>query len=122
MGEALADVLLRRGVIDEQQLDRAQGAAARSGAPLGKALVALKLAPEDDILAALAEQVGVPFVDCGPGRVDPAAAALLSHELAAELGALPVAFTRDGQLLVATSSPNLSGMDRVAEVTGMPVQ
>jgi len=117
----LADVLVAQGVADQDTVERAAAHAAAQGMPLGKAMVELGAATERDIVSAVARETGMPFADAGAGAVDPAAAALLSRSVAAELVALPVAFTPDGGLLVAVADPgNAAAAERVAAATGLP--
>jgi len=121
MADALADVLLRQGVVDEAGLQHARQAAAQRGAPLGATLVDLGVATERQIVQAIADQLGLPFVDCKPGVIDPEAARLVSRALALEVTLLPVAFNADGSLVVAAADPGMAGLDRVARETGLEV-
>ncbi|HWB71418.1 MAG TPA: PilT/PilU family type 4a pilus ATPase, partial [Egibacteraceae bacterium] len=90
------------------------------GTPLGRALVELGMATEQQIVAAIARQIGVPFADTSPGAVDPDAAALLPKDLATQLLALPVAFGAGNDLVVALADPgNSAALERVAAITGM---
>ncbi len=121
MAESLGDLLLQQGVVDHGDLERARETATRTGASLSRALVSLQLATEQQIVAALAAQIGVPYADCSPGSVDPEAARLLPRTVALDLTALPVAFAPDGGLIVAGAEPDFPGLDRVAAETGLPV-
>src|SRR5688500_12928302 len=90
------------------------------GTTLGRALVSMGAVTEQQIVAAIARQMGVPFADCSPGAIDANAAGLLPREIAQELTALPVQFTPDNALLVAVVDPTDQAiLDRVTAVTGM---
>jgi twitching motility protein PilT len=120
MSNGLGTALLARGVIDEQGLQTAQQRAATEGMPLGRALLELGLATERQIVEAIADQIGLPFVDASAGGIDPDAAAMLPLPVAKEVTALPVAFGQGNELLVAIADPaNTSALERVTEVTGM---
>jgi twitching motility protein PilT len=108
-------------VVDDTGLNRARQTASQTGASISRTLVALRLATEQQIVAALAAQLGLPYADCAPGSVDPEAARLLPRSLALELNLLPVAFGPDGGLTVAACEPEFAGLDRVAAATGLPV-
>jgi twitching motility protein PilT len=122
MSKALGDVLVEQGVIDKSVLKKAAKAQAERGVSLGKVLVELGAATEQQIVAAIARQIGMPYLDTSPGGVDPDAAALLPKALAEELMALPVGFGDGNELLVAVADPsNKVAISQVAEVTGMDV-
>lgn len=120
MSGGLAELLVAQGVVDQAAVDHAVAVAGERGVPLGKALVELGAATEQDIVQAVARQLSLPFADMTPGAVDPSAAALLPRSVATELMALPVAFTPDGGIVVAVSDPaNRGAAERVAALTGM---
>ena len=119
--EGLADLLLRQGIVDHQGLERARQESSASGSPLSRTLVSLRLATEQQIVEAIAVQLGVPFADCAPGVIDPEAARLLGRATATALLAMPVAFAPGGGLLVACAEPDFRSLDRVAAETGMSV-
>src|SRR5207344_362783 len=77
---------------------------------------------ERDLVRALAEQVGLEFVDLTEYRVDAAATALLPEALCRRYRALPIG-ERDGRLLVAMSDPaNVYALDDIRTITGRDVQ
>ena len=120
MSNGLGDVLVAQGVIDESVLQQAVEEQRTQGTSLGRALVSMGAVTEQDIVAAIARQMGVPFADCSPGAIDASAAGLLPREVAQELTALPVQFTPDNGLLIAVVDPSdQSVLDRVTQVTGM---
>ena len=120
MSNGLGDVLVAQGVIDESVLRQAVDQQRADGTSLGRALVAMGAVTEQEIVAAIARQMGIPFADCSPGAVDASAAGLLPRAIAQELTALPVQFTPDNGLLIAVVDPtDQSVLDRVTQVTGM---
>ena len=120
MSKGLGDVLVAQGVIDEHVLQQAVTEQHAQGTTLGRALVRMGAVTEQQIVSAIARQMGVPFADCSPGAVDANAALLLPREVAEELTALPVQFTPDNGLLVAVVDPTDEALlARVTEVTGM---
>ena len=73
---------------------------------------------ESDLVRALAEQVGLEFVDLADFPIDPMATSLLPEALARRYRALPIG-ERDGQLLVAMSDPaNVYALDDIRTITG----
>src|SRR4029450_2373244 len=79
---------------------------------LGRTLIDLGYIRERDLVMALAEQVGLDFVDLSEHQIDPIAATLLPEQLARRYRALPIG-ERDGKLLGAMSDPaSLSALVR----------
>ncbi len=122
MSKGLGDVLVEQGVINFGVLADAVSRQSTHGSSLGRTLVDMGAVNEQQIVAAIARQMDLPFADCSPGAVDPAAAALLPRAVAEELTALPVQFTPDSGLLVAVVDPgNEATLARVKAETGCSV-
>jgi len=99
-GEALVD----RHVLSRDSLEHAIEEAERTNQPLPAVLLQLGLVGSKDLTAALAEQLGVPFVDFLETPIHQEAPTLLTAELARKWLALPVDF-EDHKLLVAFAEP-----------------
>jgi twitching motility protein PilT len=119
----LADILLGSGLLDEQQLSVAVARAEASGTPLVRAVVDLGVMSEQQVVASIAEYVGLPYADLTVDHIDPSAAVLVTVGLALELMALPVAFSDGGELVVAIADPgNVSALDTITQITGLPAR
>src|SRR5918999_461493 len=99
----LADVLLEEGLITADQLKRATAEQERLGRTLGRVLIDLGMVKETDLVAALARQVGLDYIDLGEHQIDPAAASLVSEQVARRYRAMPIGF-EDSRLVVATAA------------------
>lgn len=101
-------------------MDAAAQQSAASGTSLLRTLVSMGAVSEAQVVATVAAQLGLPFADTAPGAVDPAAAALLPSDEARELGALPVAFGQDNDVIVALADPgNEAALARVSALSGL---
>ena len=121
-GKQLGEILVDQGLITPEQLQQALDEHRRSGRLLGRVLIDLGLAKEADLVRALAEQVGLEFVDLTEYKIDPSSTALLPEQVARKYRALPIG-ERDGKLLVAMSDPaNVYALDDIRIVTGRDVQ
>ena len=118
--ESLGHILVRRGQLDPAALERAVAAQRSSGRRLGDILVADKLVGVDDVVSALAEQLGIPALRSTDAiHPEPAALELLSAEQATKARALPLAILADGRLSVAMADPlDLVTRDDLAKATG----
>src|SRR6266498_2335359 len=118
----LGQILLEQGLITNEQLERALGEHRSTARSLGRTLIDLGYIRERDLVMALAEQVGLDFVDLSEHQIDPLAASLLPEQLARRYRALPIG-ERDGKLLVAMSDPaNVFALDDIRSITNRDVQ
>ena len=118
----LGQILIELGYITPEQLDVALEEHKRTPKSLGRVLIDLGMIKEADLVRALAEQVGLEFVDLTDFPVDPTSTVLLPEALARRYRALPIG-ERDGKLLVAMSDPaNVYALDDIRTITGRDVQ
>jgi type IV pilus assembly protein PilB len=119
-GMRLGKMLVQAQVITSEQL--AEALAVESGRSLAAVLVDSGYATEEKIVRAVAEQMGLPFVDLGMYEIDANAATLLAPDLARRYTVLPIAF-QDGELVVAMSDPaNIFAIDDLRIVTGYEIR
>ncbi|MEX0984251.1 MAG: ATPase, T2SS/T4P/T4SS family [Actinomycetota bacterium] len=118
----LGQILIELGYITPEQLDVALDEHRKTPKSLGRVLIDLGMIKEADLVRALAEQVGLEFVDLTEFPVDATVTVLLPEALARRYRALPVG-ERDGKLLVAMSDPaNVYALDDIRTITGRDVQ
>jgi type IV pilus assembly protein PilB len=117
----LGQILIELGYITPEQLEVALEEHRKTPKSLGRVLIDLGMIKESDLVRALAEQVGLEFVDLAEFQIDPISTALLPEALARRYRALPIA-ERDGRLLVAMSDPaNVYALDDIRTITGRDV-
>jgi type IV pilus assembly protein PilB len=118
----LGTLLVERGLCTPVQVDAAVAEQARTGTSLGRVLVAQGTITETDLVAALAAQVGLEFVDLHDRQVDPTAAGAVSDALARRYQALPISW-EGTTLVVAMADPsNVLAIDDIRSVTGADVR
>jgi type IV pilus assembly protein PilB len=122
MRSRLGEVLIQAGLISARDLARAMKAQARSDDRLGVVLVRLRIASEEQIAAALASQLGLPFVDLSGEPIDPAAASKIPREFARREAC--VAFAIDKHVLtVAMADPlRISLVQELEDQTGCRIR
>jgi type IV pilus assembly protein PilB len=105
--------LIRKGRVDAPTLARALAVSRSTGVRLGALLVESKIAYEEDIAVALAEQHGLRYVLLDMRHLDPSIAGILPEAMARRLGAVPVGATSD-QVRIAIADPsNVVGIDEL---------
>lgn len=122
----IGEMLVAQGRIDAQQLQAALAHQRQWGGRLGQALVSLGFVTESDLLRAVGQQMGVPFVEIGERYVPPAVLSLVPTKLMRQRRVFPLAIAseaRRGPLVVALSEPeNLPFLDEIAFACGMAVK
>jgi type IV pilus assembly protein PilB len=118
----LGDILLEDGLVTQQQLFDAYDEHQKAGRALGRVLVDRGVLTESQLVAALAQQIGMRFVDLAEFPVDGAALAAVPQAVCRRYNALPIGY-EDGKLLVAMSDPaNVFAIDDMRSITGMDVK
>jgi type IV pilus assembly protein PilB len=118
----LGQILIELGYITPDQLDSALDEHRQTPKSLGRVLIDLGMIKEGDLVRALAEQVGLEFVDLQEYAVDATSVTLLPEALARRYRAIPIG-ERDGKLLVAMSDPaNVYALDDIRTITSRDVQ
>ena len=107
--------LVDQRILTEDQLRIALLEQAKSAQPVGRLLVQLGFVSEATLRDALSERLGLQSVDLSNIIVDPAALALLPHDLARRFRIFPVALDRRaGKLVVALADAhNLVAVDQL---------
>jgi type II secretory ATPase GspE/PulE/Tfp pilus assembly ATPase PilB-like protein len=100
----LGDTLLKAGLLTKAQLDEALGVQGKSGDKLGTVLVDMGIITETDLLRALSEAAGIPFLPALEAPPTAEALALLPGDMARAHSAIPVNI--DGRhVVVAMADP-----------------
>jgi type IV pilus assembly protein PilB len=118
----LGTLLVERGLCTPEQIDAAMAEQARTGVSLGRVLVAQGVLTEADLVASLAAQVGLEFVDLHERNIDPTASQAVSDALSRRYQAIPIAW-EGSTLVVAMADPsNVLAIDDIRSVTGADVR
>jgi type IV pilus assembly protein PilB len=117
----IGDLLLREGLVTQDQLNAALAEQRHNGTRVGYNLVKLGFIKETDLTRMLARQHKMPAVDLTKFQVDPRIAKLIPAELALKHSVLPL--KRDGRTLtVAMSDPaSMSVLDDIKFITRLDI-
>jgi len=102
--DRLGELLLRAGVITQDQLSEALATQQATGGKLGQILVRSLAADEDEIARTLAEQKGLEFISLPMFPIDREAASLIPARVAERALIIPIGF-REGALVLAMADP-----------------
>ncbi len=115
-------MLVESGLISEDSLADALEEQARTRRSLGRILVDSKKVDETVLVTALANHLGLDFVDLSEHHIDPTATALVTEALARRYQALPIGFDQ-GKVVLAMADPaNIVAVDDIRTITGREVK
>jgi len=117
----LGDLLVREGLIDNEQLARALQEQKGSNDKLGGILVKLNFVTEDKLIAFLSRQYGIQSITLSQLDVDPEVLKLVPEQIARKYEVLPI--QRQGnQITLAMADPtNVFALDDVGFMTNLQV-
>jgi type IV pilus assembly protein PilB len=121
---AQLDELLRaRGFISDEQLAEARHQAAERGRSVGRVLIELGFVTESALVAILAEQLGLEFIDLTESPVDPEAVHLIPEKAARQHNCMPVRIDENRRLVVAMADPaNVVAVDDLRAISGREIR
>ncbi|MBZ5625577.1 MAG: type II secretion system ATPase GspE [Acidobacteriia bacterium] len=118
----LGEILIRRGKIEAEELDRALELQKERGDKLGKILVDMGLIAQRDVLAALSDQLGIPLVTVDGAPPSAPEIDGLSHRFLRQCRAFPVALV-DSTLTIAMADPlDFETIAAVRAFSGLEIQ
>ncbi len=122
----LGEVLLERGIIDQDQLNSALAYQRQWGHRLGVALVAKGFITEGMLVKVLGEVMSLPTVDLSTIEVDTDALRLVPFNTCENNDLIPIAIEQRGKsrtLIVAMSDPmNVAAIDEIEFTTGCKIR
>lgn len=111
--DRLGQLLLREGVITQEQLDAALTVQKTSGGKLGRILVEQRVAEEEEIARTLAEQKGLEYVSLPMFPIDRDAASLIPARVAKRSLIIPIGFRDDAVVLAMADPLDVEAIDDV---------
>ena len=118
----LGDILLEGGLVSPTQLESAYEEQERVGRALGRVLIEQGVLTESQLVAALATQIGLRFVDLSDFSIDGSAIGRVPGAVCRRHSAMPIGF-EEGRLLVAMADPaNVFAIDDIRSLTGLDVK
>ncbi|MFA5388250.1 MAG: type II secretion system ATPase GspE [Candidatus Omnitrophota bacterium] len=123
--EKLGQILLKEGLVTEEQLEKAIAIQKKDGTRLGETLINLGIVTEKDIVIAMAKQLSIPYASYAKGLLKPAEsqnlAKLVPEDYARRNMLLPVSRHADS-LIVAFMDPlDLITIDNLRRMTGCDI-
>lgn len=122
VNKQLGELLLERGAITKQQLEKALEEQKAKGGLIGEVLVALGFLKEEDIAQALTAQYGFPYLPLTNYEINPEIIGLIPRRVACQYLAMPIDKIGNN-LTVAMSNPlNVQAIEDVELLCNCNVQ
>lgn len=119
--QRLGEILVRKGLLNEDRLTQALSAQRSSGSRLGEILSAMGWLSEEDLARALAEQYDYDYLEVDAIESDAEALKVVSGRWALAKLILPIGYL-DGRLEIAISDPiDVEATDELRTRTGAPL-
>ncbi len=116
----LGSLLIKKGVISEDQLRIALIEQKRTGDPLGKLFISLGFVTDATIREALSENLGQQSTDLTNMVVDAAALKMIPKEVAKRYKVFPVVFNKESNnlMLAMADTSNIVALDQISAMLG----
>jgi type IV pilus assembly protein PilB len=117
----LGDILMRAGVLTEEQLAGALEFAVAHGVRIGEALVQLGIVTEDELAQSVGEQLMIPYIKLAKTPPDPLVLENVQTKLAHRHQVMPVKLEDENLYLAMVDPQNILVIDDVEKSTGFNV-
>ena len=122
MAGKLGEILLKENLITPDQLKQALEDQKANGGRLGNSLVRLGFMSDDDVMAVLSRQYGVPSINLDLFEVDPGVTKLIPMDTALKFQVLPLSRVGSSLTLAMADPTNVFAMDDIKFMTGFNIE
>lgn len=117
----IIDILLKKGIIAQDQIEEARKEIQKTGLSIDKALIRLGYVSEDDIAKTIASEMGVPYMDIKGYIVDPDVIKLIPEATAKKFKIIPL-FKVGNSLSLSMANPqDIVAIDEARKKSGFNV-
>ena len=122
VNKQLGELLIERGVISQQQLDKALNVQKEKGGLIGVVLVELGFAKEEDIPQALTAQYGFPYLPLANYEINPEIVNIIPSRVARQYLLIPVDKVGNNLTLAMSNPLNVHAIEDVELLSGCSIQ
>ena len=121
----LGELLIKEGLISEEQLKKAMAVQKQEGGRLGEVLIKLGMVKEDQMVAILGKQLNIPYFSFGTGMLKPAVdqglEQLIPQDFAYKNSVLPLSRTLKSLTVAMTDPLDIILIDNLRRITGCEI-
>ena len=122
MSVRLGEILLKEGMINQEQLQKGLEQQRTTGGKLGSCLTKLGYITDDDITGVLSRQYGVPSINLSYYEIDPTVIKLIPQDTAVRYQVIPLSRVGSVLTIAMTDPTNVFAMDDIKFMTGFNVE
>jgi len=123
--EKLGEILIKEGLITEDDFEQAMEYQRKSGGKLGDVLIAMGFITEKEIAAALGKQLGIPYISIASGGLKPARdqnlEKLINEETARKYLVLPISRTFNSLSVAVVDPLDFITIDNLRKITNCDI-
>ena len=117
MSARIGDLLVKEGVIAQEQLNKALEEQKKTGGRLGSVLVKLGFISDEEVTTFLSRQYGVPSINLSYFEVDPSLVKLIPQDTARRYEVLPLSRVGSSLTVAMVDPTNVFAMDDIKSVS-----
>ncbi|MFA5356814.1 MAG: hypothetical protein WC301_05370 [Candidatus Omnitrophota bacterium] len=122
INKQLGELLVERGIINDQQLEKALSVQKDRGGLIGEILVELGFVKEEDIAQSLTAQYGFPYLPLGNYDINPEIINVVPGRVARQYLLMPVDKIGNNLTLAMSNPLNVQAIEDVEFLSGCSVQ
>jgi len=122
INKQLGELLIERGIINDQQLEKALNLQKEKGGLIGELLVELGFVKEEDIAQALTAQYGFPYLPLSNYDINPEIINVVPGRVARQYLLMPVDKIGNNLTLAMSNPLNIQAIEDVELLSGCSVQ
>ena len=122
LNKQLGELLIERGIINDQQLEKALHLQKEKGGLIGEILVDLGYVKEEEIAQSLTAQYGFPYLPLGNYDINPEIINIVPKRVARQYLLMPVDKIGNNHTLSMSNPLNVQAIEDVELLTGCSVQ
>jgi type IV pilus assembly protein PilB len=118
----IGDLLLRKGLITQDQLAQAQGALHDHGGLISTSLIKLGFIEEAKLVETLSQQYGLPIVKLDEQTIEPEVVGMIPQQMAQKHQLLPIQFNGSVLQVAMVDPSNILALNDIKFITGHDIQ
>ncbi len=122
MSSRIGDLLLRKGLITQDQLAQAQGALHDHGGLISTSLIKLGFIEEAKLVETLSQQYGLPIVKLDEQTIEPEVVGMIPQQMAQKHQLLPIQFNGSVLQVAMVDPSNILALNDIKFITGHDIQ
>ena len=122
MSSRVGDLLLRKGLISQDQLTQAQNAIHDHGGAISTSLIKLGFIDETKLLETLSQQYGLPIVKLDEQTIEPEVMGMIPQSVAQKHQLLPIQFNGSVLQVAMVDPSNILALNDIKFITGHDIQ